>query len=157
MTEAATGSFVRRNPFLIVLGLVIVIGLIVAFSQNGNDDKAPSSSPTSAATDQSTDDGSASSPKFDGHGADVDRSMFGEAWPLTVSSGRINCIGASGGPIQVVFTSDDNKRYAVNGTARGAAADFGYLDVESIWADDPNNPGAKIDISPLIDICAPLM
>lgn len=95
---------------------------------------------------------------FDGHGANVTRAMFGKRWPLSVSSGRVNCVPASGGNLMVIFTADDNTRYALNGIARSAQneAAFGFKEITPIWLDDPET-GAKKDIGVLIDICAPLM
>ena len=49
---------------------------------------------------------------------------FGEAWPFTVSEGRLACSGASA----VTFTAN-GVRYAVNGMASSA----GFADIEPIW------------------------
>lgn len=92
---------------------------------------------------------------FDGHGANVSAGRFGKKWPLTVRSGRVNCIGT--GAVWVVFTANDGTRYAVNGLARQQEATEGFKDIRKIWADNPQISGTKKDISPLIDICAPLM
>lgn len=94
---------------------------------------------------------------FDGHGANVSAKAFGKSWPLTVRSGRVNCVPAGGKNIMVVFTANNDTRYAINGTARSRAADYGFRDVQKIWADDPKYPGLKKDISVLIDVCSPLM
>lgn len=81
----------------------------------------------------------------------VTASDFGDAWPLTVDSGVLSCpVGTA-----VVF-GDEDTAYAINGTARGLAADRGWRDIfeSDIWAEDPNNPGLdlKKDIGPLIDM-----
>lgn len=95
--------------------------------------------------------------KWDGSGANVDKSQFGEDWPLTLKNGRVNCNKVSGGGVEAVFTSDDNKRYALNGTAKGYAQESGYLMVDKIWVDNPDIEGAKKDIGVLIDVCKPMM
>lgn len=89
-------------------------------------------------------------------GANVTREEFGPSWPLTVPSGRVNCV-RSGSNVAVVFTSDDEKRYAVNGIARNQISDMGYLELGPIWAPNPKVKGAFKDIGVLIDICKPLM
>lgn len=94
--------------------------------------------------------------EFDGHGANVDRTMFGKAWPLTLADGRVNCVVDTAGNVAVVFTSDDNKRYGLNGVAKAQAETWGYLPLEDIWAPNPST-GAKKDIGVLIDVCAPMM
>ena len=76
-------------------------------------------------------------------GRDVSRSGFeadGKTWPLTVDEATLSCDGMA------VFAEVDGKRYAVNGTAKARAAIL-----NPIWADDPNMPGLKIDMSDLID------
>jgi hypothetical protein len=95
--------------------------------------------------------------KFDGHGANVNASMFGKRWPLTIKSGRVNCIQVAGGLTVVTFTADNHVSYALNGTARSREDAFDLKEVMPVWADDPQNPGAKKDISVLTDICAPLI
>ena len=79
---------------------------------------------------------------------EVSRASMGDAWPLTVDSGFLNCEGSNGYG-GVFFTSSDGIRYFVNGVAKqmGEHAE----DIRDIWADDPNIPGAKKDIGPLID------
>ena len=98
---------------------------------------------------------------FDGHGANVSASRFGKKWPLTVESGRVNCLPIETGSnlVMVIFTANNGDRYAVNGIARSPSrmADFGLKDIYRIWAPNPKIPGTKKDIGPLIDVCAPLM
>lgn len=96
---------------------------------------------------------------YDGSGANVKRSQFGKKWPLTVKSGRVNCIRTGGTGVAVAFTADNGKKYALNGTAKGSENKevFGFVDVDPIWADNPDVPGTKKDIGVLIDVCQPYM
>lgn len=55
---------------------------------------------------------------FDGRGADVSARRFGAAWPLTVKSGRVNCVPVIGHRIAAVFTADDRRAYWLNDVAR---------------------------------------
>lgn len=72
----------------------------------------------------------------------VSRADFGDKWPLTVESGELQCIKSFG----VVFHTGGTT-YAVN----GSAIDLGYKRIDPIWAPDPEFPGAKKSMAPLID------
>lgn len=72
------------------------------------------------------------------------RSQFGLEWPLTVDRGTIACEQV-GHARSATFTAPDGVRYALNGTASNRARD-----IYPIWRDNPDIPGAKMDISPLI-------
>ena len=49
----------------------------------------------------------------------------------------------------LIFMDPEGMRYAVNGTA---IAHYPKLpEIDRIWAPDPKIPGAKINISPVID------
>lgn len=72
----------------------------------------------------------------------VSAAQFGNDWPLTVPSGTIRCEPGRA----VVF--DANKRYAVNGTAKDRRLG---AEIEEIWAPNPGIPGARKDISPLLN------
>lgn len=61
-------------------------------------------------------------------------------WPLTVAGGDIDCLGAGMLGLQV-----DGTLYALNGLAKGEAAD-----IEPIWADDPDLDWLKVGIGELI-------
>lgn len=98
--------------------------------------------------------------QYDGHGVNVSAKAFGKSWPLTLRTGRVNCIPLNVGDLKltmVVFTADNGTQYAVNGTARSRKADYGFKDVEGIWADDPAYPGTKKDIGVIIDVCQPML
>lgn len=83
----------------------------------------------------------------------VSRAEFGDKWPLSVESGEMRCVNRTApGYGQVVFISG-GVTYAINGTARTAAAKNGWVDLSTspIWLNNPSIPGAKIDISPLLN------
>lgn len=71
----------------------------------------------------------------------VSQKDFGEAWPLTVESGVLTCKEGA-----VFFTSPDGSIYAINGTA----GNRGGRDLEPIWKPNPEIPGTRISIGPLI-------
>lgn len=68
----------------------------------------------------------------------VSRDEFGDAWPFKVDEGVIACEG-----LEYTFTAD-GRTYALNGIAIQA----GYPEIDEIWLDDPDIPGAKISLSP---------
>ena len=76
---------------------------------------------------------------------------FGDKWPLTVPYVVAHCEGitVAGRHLQVATVdAPDGKTYAANGTAK----DHGnHLDIDPIWAPNPDVSGLKIDISPVID------
>ena len=83
----------------------------------------------------------------------VSAADFGDAWPLTISSGILRCEkvlipGLLGGSISVVVFDAAGKRYAVNGVAKSRRAG---VPIDEIWAANPALPGAQKNIGPLID------
>lgn len=76
---------------------------------------------------------------------------FGDKWPLTVPYVVAHCEGitVAGSHLQMATVdAPDGKTYAANGTAK----DHGnYLDIDPIWARNPDVSGLKIDSSPVID------
>lgn len=83
-----------------------------------------------------------SSGEEDADGMRVSADDYGDDWPLTVSSGTLDCQREA-----VTFTTQGTT-YAVNGMAE--SHDLG-VDIEPIWADNPEIPGTKKNIGPLID------
>ena len=77
----------------------------------------------------------------------VDRSQFGEEWPLIVPSGLLSC--DNNGAIYI--RTDNGKTYSLN--AQAAAA---YPAVDPIWAADASG-GARKSLDPLVaageDLC----
>jgi hypothetical protein len=84
-------------------------------------------------------------------GLHVSRAQMSDDWPLTVEAGTLRC-EASAVTIEV-----DGVTYWVNGIAGGRAEANGWVDVEAIWAADPDIPGMKINIgailNPGLDLC----
>ena len=80
--------------------------------------------------------------------ANVTAKQFGDEWPFTVPSGILSCEGKSGLGA-VVFTTN-GKSYAVNGAARQKAKREGYKEISEIWKDNPQYPGSKVNIGPII-------
>lgn len=75
-------------------------------------------------------------------GREVAAADFGDQWPLTVPAGQVNCIK----PNAAVFIHEGTT-YQLN----GAASQQGYTSINGIWRDDPNIPGAKVNIRPLLE------
>ncbi|MEJ7787439.1 MAG: DUF2511 domain-containing protein [Solirubrobacteraceae bacterium] len=69
-------------------------------------------------------------------------------WPLTVASGEVRCEGGDGAGA-VIFQAPDGTDYAVNGAAKTAKQDLPGID--AIWKKDPDIPGARVNISPVLD------
>lgn len=82
----------------------------------------------------------------------VSRAEFGASWPLTVDSVELRCAVID--PSRPAFTglvfAHNGKIFALNGTASSFAAKMGWFDVRSLWRDNPDIEGTKINISPLI-------
>jgi hypothetical protein len=73
---------------------------------------------------------------------------YGTDWPWIVSEGVLRCEF----PYVVTFTTSEGTTYAVNGPARERATARGWLnELDSIRADDPLRPRAKIGLHPLTD------
>ncbi|WP_301149011.1 DUF2511 domain-containing protein [Mycobacterium simiae] len=68
-------------------------------------------------------------------------------WPLTVNEGTLACEPLGGRLSRVTFTYGGTT-YWLNGTAKAAHT---YADLDTIWRDNPDIPGTKIDIGPLLD------
>jgi len=79
--------------------------------------------------------------------APISRADMGAAWPFTVESGVLGCERG----IAIKFLAN-RKTYSINGTAQAYSKQlgFGWLPVNSIWADNHDIPGTKINIGPLI-------
>jgi hypothetical protein len=67
-------------------------------------------------------------------------------WPLTVSEGTVRCDG-SGGIGAVTFETPDGQVYGVNGIALSQ----GLPKIDRIWRKNPDIPGTRINISPVLD------
>jgi hypothetical protein len=70
------------------------------------------------------------------------KATFGDGWPLTVDSVRVDCIDA-----MAAVAYHDGQTYALNGVAKTA----GYARIEPLWRWNPENEGYRINIYPLIE------
>lgn len=80
-------------------------------------------------------------------GIEITEQQYGEKWPFSVSSGRLECKG------QAVILHAEGKAYAVNGVAK----QNGYAPIEAIWKEDPAffemaNKIAKSENKPVKDV-----
>ena len=67
-------------------------------------------------------------------------------WPLTISGGLLSCVGEA-----VFITDGDGRMWPLNGNAREAAGSFGAEPaIDPIWRPNPDIPGARVNIGPLI-------
>ncbi len=74
----------------------------------------------------------------------VTEKEYGNKWPFTVPSVTLRCVSLPGG--DGIIVECDGKKYAINGTAQST-----YPAVDPIWRDNPDLPGTKINIGPLIE------
>lgn len=76
-------------------------------------------------------------------GVEISEVEYGDRWPFTVASGDLECVT----PSKVIFRAG-GRTYAVNGTA---GADNRFANIRPIWKDNPEIPGTKINIGPVIN------
>ena len=125
----------RRRRLLVVTSILVAAVVIGSTAGGGSDNSKPVSSPSPS---RSADDVSPVDPE-QGY---VSRDLLGDAWPLSVEDGVLECDAFA-----VTFTSN-GQRYAVNGTARSAKR---WTEIDEIWLDNPHLEGTKINIGPLLD------
>lgn len=73
---------------------------------------------------------------------------FGSAWPFTFEEAYIAC---HTGKALTVMDAESGRMYPLNGTAKGKASSLGLEPLESVWLDNPDIPGTKVSISPVIE------
>jgi hypothetical protein len=78
----------------------------------------------------------------------VTKKQYGKRWPFTVPRGILRCHGLGGGVGEVMFVMPGVRVYAVNGVARML---LHLPKIDPIWRKDPLIPGARVDISPILD------
>jgi hypothetical protein len=115
--------------------LVLAFATLAMAACSGNDNDGTSGQDTSSSEETQT------------SGLSVSREEFGGDWPLTVDEGTLNCEGAAEVGA-VTFTAPNGVTYAVNGLAIGQDR---WPEIDAIWADNPDIPGTKKNIGPLID------
>jgi hypothetical protein len=67
-------------------------------------------------------------------------------WPFTVDSATLMCTKGAGGERVTVVAN--REMYALNGTAKSANL---WPPFDPIWLDDPQVPGLKVNIGPMIE------
>lgn len=126
--------------------------MVILAAASPPDETADNSSASSPAGTVSTDtaDETSTPPAPEAEAVDdpahVSRAELGDEWPLTVEEGMLRCDGAQ--QIGAVFFETDGRVYPVNGIARGRSDG---PEIDEIWADDPDIPGAKKNIGILIE------
>lgn len=73
------------------------------------------------------------------------KSDLKDPWPLSVDQVQLHCVEGS-----MLVLESNGKRYALNGSARSAAAKRDWAEVDAIWLANPELPGTKISASELI-------
>lgn len=86
----------------------------------------------------------AAAPELDRGAISKDDVPMGE-WPLTVKEGVVRCEGGG----SVIFRAPDDTDYAVNGTALTQRP--GLPKIDAIWRNDPDVPGLRINIGPVLN------
>lgn len=81
-------------------------------------------------------------------GVSVTRAEWGDSWPFKVDSGTVDCVDSLGNRSGAAVFIYGGKTYALNGYATSR----GYTNIRPIWRDNPDFPGAKIDIGPMIKL-----
>jgi hypothetical protein len=80
---------------------------------------------------------------------EVNRATWEGEWPLTIAGGVLQLRDGH----HVVLVAKQ-KVYAVNGAAKGARHFFldrpRYVPIDKVWRDDPQVPGLKVSVGPLI-------
>lgn len=77
---------------------------------------------------------------------EVSSNSYDGEWPFTVNSGVVKCINDNGTKL-AVFESEGTE-YQLNGAAKSR----GYTDISTIWKDNPDIPGTKISVGPMIQL-----
>ncbi len=77
----------------------------------------------------------------------VERETWNDGpWPFTVDTATLLCTKGAGGERVTVVA--DGEMYALNGTAKSAKL---WPPFDAIWLDNPNIPGLKVNIDPMIN------
>ena len=79
-------------------------------------------------------------------GLEVTKAQYGDAWPFSVDQGTLSCETSVGGRLRSAVFKSKEKEYALNVVAEGR----GYSSVEPIWRNNPQYPGVKADLAPMV-------
>jgi len=85
----------------------------------------------------------------------VTETEYGDKWPFTVPEGIIyyEPVPYPNPKVKLAILTFKvgDKIYALNGLASSRIKQRGYLKIDEIWKPDPEIPGTKISVSPIID------
>ena len=130
------------------LGLVVLNGIFGLPVNNEGNELTQEVQPGSELSVNQ--DGSAEIQIRPGGQIEVSATEYGDDWAFTVESGTLDCIdNNSGVNIAAVIRAPQVGIVALNGVAQSVE---GVLSTETIWKDDPNMPGLKVNIGPFIDL-----
>lgn len=81
----------------------------------------------------------------------VSSADFGDAWPFHAEEATLFCEGP-----QAIWAEIDGQHYPLNALAHGWVKerhpDITLIPLETAWRDQPDNPGAKSDLGPVMDV-----
>lgn len=81
------------------------------------------------------------------------REAWSGTWPLTIDGGMLTCTNVlrAGGQPAVYLTTRNGDMWPLNGVAKAHHSSFGAKpDITPIWRDNPDLPGTKVNIGPLV-------
>lgn len=78
----------------------------------------------------------------------IDEDQFGADWPFTQPEMHLSCLPGSA---VVVMDVDTAAMYPLNGPANQQAKRHGMKPLNEIWRDNPEIPGTKVGIGPVIE------
>lgn len=85
----------------------------------------------------------------------IEKNTFNGNWPFSADEVQLRCLDDS----PYVMNFDDNKTYALTGSAKIKGKSFGALPIENskFWIDDKHSPGMKVSLGDVInaalDLC----
>ena len=124
---------------VIVFGFLAVGVVSMLLDSAGKDEPTKAPAPTRNAAAPPAEPGSQVRRK------PVSSDDFPGLWPLSMTSGTLNCLPKNG-QTMVTFTTPTGITYAINGSARSM-----WPPIDPFWRDNPEIPGTKINIGPLLD------
>ncbi|HBR3209718.1 TPA: DUF2511 domain-containing protein [Klebsiella pneumoniae] len=79
----------------------------------------------------------------------IEKNTFGGNWPFSADEVQLQCL--DGNPYVMNF--DDNKIYALTGSAKVKGKSFGALPLDNskFWLDDKKSPGMKVGLGDVIE------
>ena len=77
----------------------------------------------------------------------ISADTFKGKWPFVTNKGVLSCMPGPGGRGKVITFKTSAGVFAVNGTALSG----GFADMEPMWLDNEEIPGAKVSVRDVID------